>query len=56
MFYQFFSAEWIAIIMALQWVEDVKPIRVTVCTDTALKGLQTDISNGRHNFVCEIFM
>lgn len=51
-----FSEEMIAIIMALQWIEEVKPIWGIVCTDSlsALQKLQTFSSRSRQDVVYEI--
>ena len=50
-----YSAEAVAIITGLQWVEEVRPDRVVVCTDSlaVLKSLQTEKSV-REDLIIEI--
>lgn len=51
-----YTAELIAIVMALQWVEQIKPLRVVVCSDSlsALEIFKSGNSSERYDIVCEI--
>lgn len=53
-----FTAETVAIILALQWVEEIKPLRGIICTDSlsALENMQSGISGCRHDLIYEIFV
>ena len=51
-----FTSELIAIILALQWVEEVQPIRSVICTDSlsAIESLASGISTARQDLIYEI--
>jgi len=51
-----YSAKLIAIVMALQWVEQIKPLRVVVWSDSlsALENFKLGNTSERHDIVCEI--
>ena len=52
-----YSIELLAIVVALQWVEDVQPIRIMVCSDSlsVLKSLSSGKSN-RNDLLLEVLM
>ena len=52
-----FTAEIVAIIFALQWVEEIKPERVVICSDSsaALQSLHSKQTE-RDDLILEIFM
>ncbi len=53
-----FTTELIAILLAIQWVEEVKPIRAVICSDSmsALNSLSGDISTTRQELIYEILI
>lgn len=53
-----FTAEITAVILALQWVEEVKILKAIICKDSlsALENTQSSISGCRQVLIYEIFM
>ena len=53
-----FASEYMAIIMALQWVEEITPLRTVICSDSqaALMSLKTFNSDSRQDLIYEIAM
>ncbi len=53
-----FTTELIATLLAIQWVEEVKPIMAVICSDSmsALNSLSGGISTTRQALIYEIFI
>ena len=50
-----YTGELLAILVAVQWVEDTRPLRLVICSDSssALKSLQFNHSDSRPDIVIE---
>ncbi|XP_042577005.1 uncharacterized protein LOC122136668 [Cyprinus carpio] len=57
-FVSVFTTELIAILLAIQWVEEVKPTRVVICTDSlsALNSLISEQSTSGRNLIYEVLI
>jgi ribonuclease HI len=51
-----YAAEMIAILLAIHWVEETRPVRVTICSDSSsvLTSLQSSKSDSRPDILIEI--
>ena len=51
-----YTGEMLAILLAVQWIEEIRPLRVIICSDStsSLVSLQNSHSNSRADILIEI--